>query len=72
MEPRARRVPGTLPPFSKPIGLDFIITPEREVYLVELQHGFGRKGFLHLWPALAKHYRKTHWRLRRELDMFDL
>jgi len=67
VEPRARRVPGTLPPFSKPIGLDFIITPEREVYLVELQHGFGRKGFRILWPELARHYRKTHWRLRREL-----
>ena len=65
--PFTPHVEGILPGFSKPMGLDFIITEQGRIYLVELQHGFGRKGFLHLWPALAKHYRKTHWRLRREL-----
>ncbi len=65
--PFTPHIKGTLPGFSKPMGLDFIITEQGRIYLVELQHGFGRKGFLHLWPALAKHYRKTHWRLRREL-----
>ena len=65
--PFTPHVKGALPGFSKPMGLDWIITEQGRVYLVELQHGFGRKGLLHLWPKLAKHYRKTHWRLRREL-----
>ena len=65
--PFTPHVKGKLPGFSKPMGLDWIITEQGRVYLVELQHGFGRKGFMHLWPKLAKHYRKTHWRLRREL-----
>jgi hypothetical protein len=58
---------GNLPSFSKPVGLDFVITPEGEAYLIELQHGFGRRGLLQLFPLASRDYRKTFWRLRREL-----
>lgn len=58
--------PGTLPVFSKSLGLDFIITPQGRAVLVELQHGFGRRGMLELWPASARLYRKTYWACRRE------
>lgn len=58
---------GTLPSFSKPVGLDFVITPEGKAYLIELQHGFGRRGLLQLFPLASRDYRKTFWGLRREL-----
>lgn len=60
-------VPGELPRFVKSLGLDFIITPEGRVVLVELQHGFGRRGLISLFPGAGRAYRKTYWRLRREL-----
>lgn len=58
---------GNLPSFSKPVGLDFIITPGGEAYLIELQHGFGRRGLLELFPLASRDYRKTFWHLRRQL-----
>jgi len=57
---------GTLPAFSRPLGLDFIITPQGQVVLVELQHGFGRLGLLELFPLANRIYRKIHWHLRRQ------
>jgi hypothetical protein len=57
---------GTLPAFSRPLGLDFIITPKGQTVLVELQHGFGRTGLLTLFPLANRIYRKTHWHLRRQ------
>jgi hypothetical protein len=58
---------GALPSFSKPVGLDFIITPQGKPYLIELQHGFGRRGLLQLFPLASRDYRKTFWHLRRQL-----
>ena len=63
--PRRRLVKGTLPVFFKPIGLDFIITEQGRVVLVELNHGFGRRGLMELFPQTSKLYRKTYWELRR-------
>ena len=60
------REPGTLPSFFKPIGLDFIVTPEGKVVLVELNHGFGRRGLMALFPEVSKAYRRSYWQLRRE------
>lgn len=48
------------------MGLDFIITEQGEVVLVELQHGFGRRGLLSLFPLANRIFRKTHWHLRRQ------
>lgn len=61
------RLRGTLPSFSRPIGLDVIITSEGRALLVEAQCGFGRRGLLNLFPAANRAYRKTYWALRREL-----
>jgi len=52
-------------PFWKPLGLDFIATPDGRTFLIELQHGFGRRGLLEQFPAQAASYRKTYWDLRR-------
>lgn len=60
-------LPGALPRFARPLGLDFIVTPGDRVVLVELQHGFGRRGLIALHPETARRYRQTYWRLRREL-----
>jgi hypothetical protein len=58
--------PGVLPRFSKPLGLGVIITPEGQLKLIELQHGFGRRGLIQLFPGSSRSYRKTYWQLRRE------
>ena len=58
--------PGTLPSFFKPIGLDFIVTPSGRVVLVELNHGFGRRGLISLFPKISVQYRRAYWDLRRE------
>jgi hypothetical protein len=57
---------GFLPNFSKAIGMDFVITQDKKIYLIELQHGFGRQGLLELFPAIKDVYRKTTINLRRE------
>lgn len=57
---------GTLPSFSRPLGLDFIITDRGQAVLIELQHGFGRKGLMKLFPAASRLYRKSFWQLRRD------
>jgi hypothetical protein len=57
---------GTLPVFSRPVGLDFIITPAGETVLVELQLGFGRLGLYRLFPRANRLLRKTSWYLRHE------
>jgi len=59
-------IKGSLPVFSKPMGFDFIITPENRVILIELQHGFGRKGLLELFPMSNKIYRRTVKRLLKD------
>ena len=56
---------GTLPSFFKPIGLDFIVTPSGRVVLVELNHGFGRRGLISLYPEISVQYRRAYWHLRR-------
>ena len=61
-----QREPGSLPSFFKPIGLDFIVTPKGRVVLVELNHGFGRRGLMALYPEVSRHYRKSYWQLRRD------
>ena len=57
---------GALPSFARPLGLDFIVTLQGDVVLIELQHGFGRRGLLELFPHAGIAYRKTFWRLRRQ------
>jgi hypothetical protein len=59
-------MPGILPRFSKPLGFDFIITPENSVILIELQHGFGRQGLLELFPKASKIYRSMVKNFLRE------
>jgi hypothetical protein len=62
-----------LPRFSKPIGLDFVITPEGEGVLIELQHGFGRRGLLELFPAANRSFRKRfRTRLRKYGTCFEV
>lgn len=62
-----------LPRFTKPIGLDFVITPEGEAVLIELQHGFGRRGLLELYPAANRSFRKRfRARLRRYGTCFEV
>ncbi len=60
------REPGTLPSFFKPIGLDFIVCPDGRVVLVELNHGFGRRGLIALYPEVSREYRRSYWQLRRD------
>lgn len=55
-----------LPRFSKALGVDLIITPEGVPVLVELQHGFGRRGLLKLFPAANRTYRRRFRSLLRE------
>lgn len=57
---------GRLPAFSRSLGLDVIITDAGTPVLVELQHGFGRRGLICLFPEASRQYRKTYWQLRRE------
>jgi hypothetical protein len=61
-----QRVLGRLPAFSRSLGLDVIITEAGLPVLVELQHGFGRRGLIRLFPEASRQYRKTYWQLRRE------
>ena len=61
-----QREPGSLPSFFKPIGLDFIVTPKGRVVLVELNHGFGRRGLMALYPEVSREYRRSYWQLRRD------
>jgi hypothetical protein len=56
---------GTLPTFCSSLGVDVIITPDDRAVLVELQHGFGRRGLIELFPAENSAYRRLFWRLRR-------
>lgn len=63
---RQQRAPGTLPSFLKPLGLDFIVTPEGRALLIEMQSGFGRAGLLELFPETGTLYRRTYWARRRE------
>ncbi len=55
-----------LPRFTRPLGLDFIITPDGRTVLIELQHGFGRLGLLKLFPAANRRYRKRFRTLLRD------
>ncbi len=48
----------TLAPFAKQLGLDFIITSDGQVFLIELQPGFGRLGIMTLFPELYQKYRR--------------
>jgi len=59
-------VQGQLRPFSRSLGLDVIITEDDRAVLIELQHGFGRRGLIELFPHASRSYRKTYWQLRRE------
>jgi hypothetical protein len=61
-----REPTGILPSFSKAMGLDFIVTPEGKVVLIELQHGFGRRGLVELFPHTHRKYRQNYWSLRRQ------
>jgi len=71
-DPRQREETGKLSAFSRSIGLDVIITPDGRPILVELQHGFGRRGLIQLFPRASRAYRKTYWHLRRQCgrDLF--
>ncbi len=64
--PAAPLPAGALPPFAKALGMDFIVTEQGQVVLVELQHGFGKRGMLRLWPGSGRLYRQHYWRVRRE------
>jgi hypothetical protein len=64
---RAPEPAGVLPRFARPIGVDVIIDETGRSWLIELQHGFGRRGLIELFPAENRLYRQTYWRLRREL-----
>ena len=54
-----------LPHFSRPLGLDIIITPDGRGVLVELQHGFGRQGLIKLFPKANRAYRRRRRSLGR-------
>ncbi len=64
--PEIEEIKGYLPGFCKPLGLDFIITEENKVLFIEMQHGFGRKGLMELFPNAKFVYRKTLGNMRRE------
>lgn len=64
--------PGELPRFSHPLGVDIIITAAGDPLLIELQHGFGRRGLLELYPEANRNYRKTYWAHRRRFGRSGL
>jgi hypothetical protein len=51
---------GPFPAFAKSLGMDFIITPESGIILLELQLGFGRRGLRMLFPFAGRTYRRTY------------
>lgn len=57
---------GRVPAFAKSLGMDFIITPEGGIVLLELQHGFGRKGLKLLFSPATRTYRRTYYYLLRQ------
>lgn len=44
--------------FVKKLALDYIITENNDIYLIELQNGFGKFGLLELFPDEWRKYRK--------------
>ena len=54
------------PNFVKHFGLDFIITDDEKIYLIELQHRFGRLGLQILYPQAWEIHRKQYRRLVRD------
>lgn len=57
---------GRLPTFVRPVGLDVIITPEGRAVLIELQHGFGRRGLVELYPEADRWYRRRLRAMKRD------
>ncbi len=57
---------GRMPPFVRPVGLDIIITPEGRAVLIELQHGFGRRGLVELYPEADRWYRRRLRSMKRD------
>jgi hypothetical protein len=55
-------------PFVKPLGLDFIVTPDGQTLLVELQHGFGRRGLRRLFPEANRAFRRRYHALLRQRE----
>ena len=61
-----RQVQGRLPCFAQSLGLDIIISDAGAPVLIELQHGFGRRGAIQLFPRATRSYRKIYRQLRSE------
>jgi len=59
---------GPFPGFVKSTGMDFIITPEGEAYLIEIQYGFGRRGLRRLYRPAAHRYRRIYHPLLRRYE----
>jgi len=67
----AHRPAGQAPamtPFVKPLGLDFIVTAEGQTLLVELQHGFGRRGLRRLFPEANRAFRRRYRTLLQQRE----
>ena len=60
-------VPGQLPKFAKSLGFDFIFTADDQIWLIEINHGFGRLGLMTLYPDMCRRYRKAYQALQAEL-----
>lgn len=56
----------SIPKFVKHFGLDFIITDDPQIYLIELQHRFGRLGLQILYPRAWQIHRKQYRILVRD------
>lgn len=59
---------GPWPAFAKSIGMDFIITQDNEIFLIEIQHGFGRRGLRRLFGPAAQRYRRIYRQLLRRYE----
>jgi len=57
---------GTIPRFVKSVGFDIIITNEGRAVLIELQHFFGRRGLIKLFPDANRIFRSNFKNLREE------
>lgn len=56
-----------IPAFAKSIALDFIITCQQQIILLEFGKNFGRRGLLKLFPRTYDLYRKRLFQFRRTL-----
>lgn len=64
--------PPPFPKFAKQFGLDFILTSDDRVILVEMQSGFGRIGPKTLFPELWNRYRHWYHSCHRESEPHEV